>query len=67
MGQQGSSLHGGRTAHGSQFFDFHNGRFHNGLLVVAFELEETVTNGGGLCCVTAPLNEFVGDRWHARV
>lgn len=60
MGQPGSSLHGGRTAHGSQFFDFHNGRFYNGLLVVAFELEETVTNGGGLCCVTVPPNEFSG-------
>eukprot|EP01046_Picozoa_sp_COSAG06_P013310 COSAG06_NODE_802_length_12194_cov_5.561637_15_plen_84_part_00 len=53
MGQPGTSLHGGRTAHGSQFFDFQNGRFFNGLLVVAFELEETVTNGGGLCCVLA--------------
>lgn len=42
---------GGRTAHGSQFFDVHDGRFHNGLLVVAFELAETETNGGGLCCV----------------
>ena len=56
MGQQGTGLHGGKTAHGSQYFSFENGRFYNGLLVVAFELEETVTNGGGLCCVIAPPN-----------
>eukprot|EP01043_Picozoa_sp_COSAG02_P076174 COSAG02_NODE_16052_length_1116_cov_1.721022_1_plen_229_part_00 len=61
-GQPGTSLHGGRTAHGSQFFDFQGGRFYNGLLVVAFELEETMTNGGGLCCVITPSNMFAGGR-----
>ena len=50
-GDGGTSLHGGRegSSH-TQNFEFRNGRFHNGLVVVAFELEETVSNGGGLCC-----------------
>jgi hypothetical protein len=54
-GQAGTGIHGGPKARagGSQFFDFKDGRFYNGLLVVAFELEETASNGGGLCCVPA--------------
>ena len=55
---QGSSLHGGGLGNsgnygggGSQFFRYQDGRFFNGLFVVAFELQDTHCNGGGFCCV----------------
>lgn len=48
----GMDLHGGWTAAGgSQFFRYHNGEFYNGLIVVAFELFDTTSNGGGFCCI----------------
>lgn len=47
----GAQLHnsGDGSSHsgGSQFFRFQDGRFYNGLLVVAYELRDTTPNGGG--------------------
>lgn len=55
---QGHNLHGGgggssgnHGTGGSQFFHYQDGRFHNGLTVVAYELQDTHCNGGGFCCV----------------
>ena len=52
QGFPGGMLHGGwKTAGGSQFFRYHDGRFFNGLVAVAFELHDTHVNGGGFCCI----------------
>ena len=52
QGFPGGMLHGGwKTAGGSQFFRYHDGRFFNGLVAVAFELHDTNVNGGGFCCI----------------
>ncbi|XOV90604.1 MAG: phytanoyl-CoA dioxygenase family protein [Pseudomonadota bacterium] len=51
-GFKGMPLHGGwRGTGGSQFFRYHDGRFYNGLVVVAYELFDTSPNGGGFCCI----------------
>lgn len=51
-GFAGMNLHGGWVnAGGSQFFRYHDGKFYNGLIVVAFELFDTSNNGGGFCCI----------------
>jgi len=47
-GQGASGNHGGG---GSQFFHYQDGHFFNGLTVVAYELRDTHSNGGGFCCV----------------
>jgi hypothetical protein len=49
-GHKAEGLHGGTFsshAGGSQFFRYHDGHFYNGLLVVAYELQDTVANDGG--------------------
>jgi len=51
-GFKGGVLHGGsRGTGGCQFFDYHDGRFYNGLVSVTFELHDTHANGGGFGCV----------------
>ena len=51
-GFAGMDFHGGWTnAGGSQYFRYHDGKFYNGLIVVAFELFDTGENGGGFCCI----------------
>jgi hypothetical protein len=51
----GTQLHnsgdGSSHAGGSQFSRYQDGRFFNGLLVVAFELKDTTPNGGGFGCI----------------
>jgi hypothetical protein len=52
QGFGGMDLHGGwTTTGGSQYFRYHDGRFYNGLVVVAFEFFDTIENGGGFCCI----------------
>jgi hypothetical protein len=50
----GAGLHntgdGSSHAGGSQFFKVQDQRFFNGLLVVAYELRDTIENGGGFGC-----------------
>ena len=53
----GHDLHGGGLGSsgnhgggGSQFFHYQDGKFHNGLTVVTYELQDTYCNGGGFCC-----------------
>ena len=50
-GQAGTGIHGGPKSRGagSQLFEFRDGRFYNGLLVVAFEL----VSPPATCCVVA--------------
>ena len=50
---------------GSQFFRYHDGRFFNGLVVVAFELFDTTPNAGGFCCIpgTHKLNVQMPQQW----
>lgn len=51
-GYPGSSLHGGHSpGNGSGFFFARNGQMMNGLLAVTYELEDTIVNGGGFCCI----------------
>jgi len=51
-GFKGGVLHGGgRGTGGSQFFQYHDGRFYNGLVSVSFELHDTHANGGGFACI----------------
>ena len=51
-GYPGAVLHGGwKDTGGSQFFRYHDGRFFNGLVVVAYELFDTHPNNGGFCCI----------------
>ncbi|MFP6806220.1 MAG: phytanoyl-CoA dioxygenase family protein [Pseudomonadales bacterium] len=52
QGYEGAVLHGGwQDTGGSQFFRYHDGRFYNGLVVVAIELFDTHPNDGGFCCI----------------
>lgn len=78
----GSGLHntgdGSSHAGGSQFFQAQDRRLFNGLLVVAYELRDTIDNDGGfgcgaptsLCMVFQPLAESNKSlpvcAWHAR-
>jgi hypothetical protein len=48
-GFKGGMLHGGRSVNGT--FEYHDGRFYNGLLTVSFELYDTHPNDGGFCCI----------------
>ena len=66
QGFPGGMLHGGwKTAGGSQFFRYHDGRFFNGLVAVAFELHDTHVNGGGFCCIpgTHKANLPLPEQW----
>ncbi|MEM7077572.1 MAG: phytanoyl-CoA dioxygenase family protein [Pseudomonadota bacterium] len=65
-GYPGSVLHGGwQNAGGCQYFRYHDGEFHNGLLAVAVELFDTHPNGGGFCCIpgTHKANLELPDGW----
>ena len=61
----GSGLHnggdGGSHAGGAQFFHQQDGRLFNGLLVVAYELQDTIQNDGGFGC-GAPLTDRSSSR-----
>ena len=49
---KGGMLHGGwLSTGGCQFFDYHDGKFYNGLVSVTFELYDTHANGGGFGCI----------------
>jgi len=65
----GSGLHntgdGSSHAGGSQFFQAQDRRFFNGLLVVAYELRDTIDNDGGFGCVpgTHKANSPMPSQW----
>ncbi|MGI8908175.1 MAG: phytanoyl-CoA dioxygenase family protein [Candidatus Sumerlaeaceae bacterium] len=45
-------LHGGGTnVNHSEYFYFKNGAMHNGLIVVAWALQDTAPGDGGFCCI----------------
>ena len=48
-GFAGGMLHGGRGVNGH--FQYHDGRFYNGLLTVSLELYDTFPNDGGFACI----------------
>ena len=49
---KGGVLHGGWISTGGcQFFQYHDGKFYNGLISVTFELYDTHANGGGFACI----------------
>jgi hypothetical protein len=51
-GPIGTSLHGGSTPFDpSQYYHVHNGRIHNGLTVVAYNLRDVHPGDGGFGCV----------------
>ena len=51
-GPIGTTLHGGSTPFDpSQFYHFQNGRMHNGLTVVAYNLRDVNEGDGGFGCV----------------
>ena len=51
-GPIGTTLHGGSTPFRSDsYFNFQNGRMHNGLSVVAYNLKDVGPNDGGFGCV----------------
>ena len=65
-GFPGGMLHGGwKATGGSQFFRYHDGRFYNGLVAVAFELFDTHPNDGGFCCIpgTHKANLPLPEQW----
>ncbi|MDA0788114.1 MAG: phytanoyl-CoA dioxygenase family protein [Proteobacteria bacterium] len=65
-GFKGAMLHGDwKATGGSQFFRYHDGRFFNGLVAVAFELYDTHPNGGGFGCIpgTHKANLSLPGRW----
>jgi len=67
-GFPGMDLHGGwKSSGGNQFFKYHDGRFYNGLIVVAFELHDTTPNGGGFCCIpgTHKSNVSMPNEWRS--
>lgn len=48
----GATLHGGSTPFNpSQYYHFHNGQMHNGLIVVAYNLRDVNPGDGGFACV----------------
>jgi hypothetical protein len=52
VGPIGATLHGGGTPFDSCcFFNAHNGRMYNGLLVVAYNLKDVNPGDGGFACV----------------
>ncbi len=66
QGFAGGMLHGGwKATGGSQFFRYHDGRFYNGLVAVAFELFDTHPNDGGFCCIpgTHKANLPLPEQW----
>ena len=65
-GFAGGILHGGwKGTGGCQFFRYHDGRFYNGLVAVAFELHDTHVNDGGFCCIpgTHKANLPLPEQW----
>jgi ectoine hydroxylase-related dioxygenase (phytanoyl-CoA dioxygenase family) len=51
-GPIGTTLHGGATPFDpSQYFRYENGRMHNGLTVVAYNLKDVNPDDGGFACV----------------
>lgn len=51
-GPIGTTLHGGATPFDpSQYYHFQDGRMHNGLIVVAYNLKDVHPNDGGFACV----------------
>ena len=48
-GFAGGMLHGGRGVNGQ--FQYHDGRFYNGLITVSLELYDTFPNNGGFACI----------------
>jgi hypothetical protein len=62
-GFKGGVLHGGRSVNGT--FEYHDGRFYNGLLTVSFELYDTHPNDGGFACIagTHKSNVAIPDAW----
>jgi hypothetical protein len=65
-GFPGGALHGGwKNTGGTQFFRYHDGRFFNGLIAVAFELYDTYVNDGGFCCIpgTHKANLPLPEKW----
>jgi ectoine hydroxylase-related dioxygenase (phytanoyl-CoA dioxygenase family) len=51
-GPIGTTLHGGNTPFDpSQYYHWHNGRMHNGLTVVAYNLRDVNPGDGGFGCV----------------
>lgn len=52
LGPIGATLHGGATPFDpSQYFQFRDGRMHNGLTVVAYNLKDVRPGDGGFGCV----------------
>lgn len=62
LNPEGGGLHGGnawlRNPHGNKLLqpsyfavDSESGAYYNGLTTVAYELEDTVCNDGGFCCI----------------
>jgi hypothetical protein len=51
-GPIGTTLHGGNTPYDpSQYYHWHNGEMHNGLIVVAYNLRDVNPGDGGFGCV----------------
>lgn len=51
-GPIGTTLHGGATPYDELFsYHFHNGRMHNGLIAIAFNLRDVNPGDGGFGCV----------------
>jgi ectoine hydroxylase-related dioxygenase (phytanoyl-CoA dioxygenase family) len=52
LGPIGASLHGGGTPYDSgQFYQFRDGKMHNGLVVLAYALKDCNPGDGGFACV----------------
>ncbi len=52
LGPIGATLHGGSTPFDpSQYYNFRDGKMHNGLMVVAYNLKDVNPGDGGFACV----------------
>ncbi|MGD1914467.1 MAG: phytanoyl-CoA dioxygenase family protein [Rivularia sp. (in: cyanobacteria)] len=52
LGPIGCNLHGGGTPYDpTQYYSFRNGRIYNGLLAVAYELNDVNPGDGGFACI----------------
>ncbi|MEL6458225.1 MAG: phytanoyl-CoA dioxygenase family protein [Cyanobacteria bacterium J06621_15] len=52
LGPIGCNLHGGGTPYDpTQYYSFRNGRIYNGLLAVAYELNDVHPGDGGFACI----------------
>jgi len=52
LGPIGCNLHGGATPYDpTQYYSFRNGRIYNGLLAVAYELNDVHPGDGGFACI----------------